>query len=104
MDGTVGDLVGRTEISEYRPAHVHFRLGAPGFEPLVTHLFRQGAPYLDSDVVFSTKQQLVVRFEAHEGGLTPTGTELDRPWLEARYDFVLQPVDGPVDGSVRGRR
>jgi hydroxyquinol 1,2-dioxygenase len=98
MDGTVGDLISRTEISEYRPAHVHFRVDAPGFEPLVTHLFLKDAPYLDSDVVFGTKQQLVVPFEAHQGGVTPTGAAVDGPWLEARYDFVLQPV-----GSAGGR-
>ena len=91
MDGTVGDLVGRTEISEYRPAHVHFMVKATGFEPLTTHLFEQGAPYLDSDVVFGTKQQLVVPFERHERGVTPTGEELEGQWLEVRYDFVLQP-------------
>ena len=91
MDGTVGDLISRTEISEYRPAHVHFWVKAAGFEPLITHLFEQGAPYLDTDVVFGTKQQLVVPFERHEPGPTPAGVELDRPWLEARYDFVLQP-------------
>lgn len=91
MDGTVGDLVGRTEISEYRPAHVHFMVKATGFEPLITHLFEQGAPYLDSDVVFGTKQQLVVPFERHERGVTPTGEELEGQWLEVRYDFLLQP-------------
>lgn len=91
MDGTVGDLVGRTEISEFRPAHVHFMVKATGFEPLITHLFEQGAPYLDSDVVFGTKQQLVVPFERHERGVTPTGEELEGQWLEVRYDFVLQP-------------
>lgn len=91
MDGTVGDLVGRTEISEYRPAHVHFMVKATGFEPLITHLFEQGAPYLDSDVVFGTKQQLVVPFERHERGVTPTGEELEGQWLEVGYDFVLQP-------------
>jgi hydroxyquinol 1,2-dioxygenase len=91
MDGTVGDLISRTEISEYRPAHVHLLLKAPGFEPLITHLFQRDAPYLDTDVVFGTKQQLVVPFERHEGGVAPTGVDLGRPWLEARYDFVLQP-------------
>ena len=91
MDGTVGELISRTEISEYRPAHVHFKLEAPGFEPLITHLFEQGASYLDTDVVFGTKSQLVVPFERHDGGTTPAGVELDRPWLEAEYDFVLQP-------------
>jgi hydroxyquinol 1,2-dioxygenase len=103
MDGTVGDLIARTTISEYRPAHVHFRVDAQGCRPLVTHLFQEGAPYLDSDVVFGVKQQLVVRFERHEAGGTPTGAELDRPWLEARYDFVLQPAGASMDGSVRGR-
>jgi hydroxyquinol 1,2-dioxygenase len=91
MDGPVGELISRTEISEYRPAHVHFLVRAAGFEPLITHLFEQGAPYLDTDVVFGTKQQLVVSFERHDAGPTPAGVELDRPWLEARYDFVLQP-------------
>jgi hydroxyquinol 1,2-dioxygenase len=91
MDGTVGDLVSRTQISEYRPAHVHFMVKAAGFEPLITHLFQQGAPYLDTDVVFGTKAQLVVPFEQREPGPTPAGVELERPWLEARYDFVLQP-------------
>jgi hydroxyquinol 1,2-dioxygenase len=91
MDGPVGDLVGRTEISHFRPAHIHFLINVPGYEPLITHLFREGARYLDSDVVFGTKQELVVRFEEREPGTTPDGGTIDRPWVEARYDFVLQP-------------
>lgn len=92
MDGPVGDLIGRTEISHFRPAHVHFLLTADGYEPLITHLFEEGADYLDSDVVFGTKQELVVTFEPREPGPTPDGGTCSTPWLEARYDFVLQPV------------
>ncbi|MGY1637622.1 dioxygenase [Geodermatophilus sp. SYSU D00742] len=91
MDGPVGELVSQTEISHFRPAHIHFLLDVPGFEPLITHLFQEGAQYLDSDVVFGTKEELVVRFEEREPGPTPDGGSIDRPWLEARYDFVLQP-------------
>jgi hydroxyquinol 1,2-dioxygenase len=91
MDGPVGDLVSQTAISHYRPAHVHFLLDVPGFEPLITHLFQEGAEYLDSDVVFGTKSELVVRYERREPGGTPDGGTADGPWLEARYDFVLQP-------------
>jgi hydroxyquinol 1,2-dioxygenase len=90
MDGPVGDLVGRTRISHYRPAHIHFLLDVPGYEPLVTHLFREGAEYLDSDVVFGTKAELVVAFEPREPGPTPDGGTSEGPWLHARYDFVLQ--------------
>lgn len=90
MDGPVGDLIGRTDISYFRPAHVHFLLAVPGYEPLITHLFQKGAEYLDSDVVFGTKQELVVTFEPREAGPTPDGGRSSEPWLEARYDFVLQ--------------
>jgi len=91
MDGPVGELIARTAISHFRPAHVHFLINVPGYEPLITHLFQEGADYLDSDVVFGTKQELVVAFEARDPGPDPDGGSFDRPWLEARYDFVLQP-------------
>jgi hydroxyquinol 1,2-dioxygenase len=92
MDGPVGELIGGTDISHFRPAHVHFLINAAGYEPLITHLFQEGAQYLDSDVVFGTKQELVVTFEPRDPGPTPDGGESAEPWLEARYDFVLQPV------------
>ena len=76
MDGPVGDLIGRTDISYFRPAHVHFLLTADGHEPLITHLFQAGAQYLDSDVVFGTKAELVVEFTEREPGPTPDGAEL----------------------------
>ncbi|WP_439380362.1 dioxygenase [Amycolatopsis lexingtonensis] len=92
MDGPVGELIRGTDISHFRPAHVHFLINAAGYEPLITHLFQEGAEYLDTDVVFGTKQELVVAFESREPGPTPDGGHCAEPWLEARYDFVLQPV------------
>jgi hydroxyquinol 1,2-dioxygenase len=91
MDGPVGDLIERTEISHYRPAHVHFLLDVEGYEPLITHLFQAGSEYLENDVVFGTKDALVVAFEQHDPGPTPAGSESSEPFLVARYDFVLQP-------------
>lgn len=92
MDGPVGDLIRQTDISEYRPAHVHFLLNVPGFRPLITHLFEEGADHLDSDVVFGTKQELVVGYEHHGPGELPDGSVSEVPWVSATYDFVLQPV------------
>ena len=92
MDGPVGELIAQTDISHYRPAHVHFLLNVPGFQPLITHLFEEGAEYLDSDVVFGTKQELVVSFAHHDGGTHPDGGAMEGPWVSATYDFVLQPT------------
>jgi hydroxyquinol 1,2-dioxygenase len=91
MDGPVGQLISQTAISHFRPAHVHFLLNVPGYEPLITHLFEEGADYLDSDVVFGVKEELVVRYEKRKPGPTPDGGSLDEPWFDAHYDFVLQP-------------
>ncbi len=92
MDGPVGDLISRTDISHFRPAHVHFLVTAPGHQPLITHLFEEGAEYLDTDVVFGTKAELVVPLAPRDPGPTPDGNTSSEAWLEARYDFILQPT------------
>jgi hydroxyquinol 1,2-dioxygenase len=97
MDGPVGTLIDKTDISHFRPAHVHFRLDVPGYTPLITHLFQEGGDYLDSDVVFGVKEPLVVRFEPREPGEMPYGGRCDEAWFEVYYDFVLQPKDSPVN-------
>ncbi|AWB93469.1 dioxygenase [Aeromicrobium chenweiae] len=91
MDGTVGDLISRTDIGHFRPAHIHFLLEEDGYERLVTHIFEEGTRYIESDVVFGTKEALITPFTAHEGGPAPDGTSLDRPFVTAEFDFVLQP-------------
>ncbi|WP_151475290.1 dioxygenase family protein [Streptomyces albicerus] len=91
MDGPVGDLVSGTDISYFRPAHIHFLIEHPGYEKLITHLFRQGSEFLDTDVVFGTKDELIVRFTEEPAGASPGGGTVDEPYLRAEFDFVLQP-------------
>jgi hydroxyquinol 1,2-dioxygenase len=90
MDGTVGELMNRTNISHMRPAHIHFAVSAPGYEELVTHLFRRGDEYIDTDVVYAVKEPLIVDFIKKPPGKAPTGETLATPFFEVRYDFVLQ--------------
>ncbi|HZR92933.1 MAG TPA: intradiol ring-cleavage dioxygenase [Gaiellaceae bacterium] len=88
-DGPVGHMLRQQGRHPYRPAHVHFRIGAPGYEELVTHVFVAGDEYLDSDVVFGVKESLVHELERHEPGTAPDGTAVDTPYAVLRYDFVL---------------
>jgi hydroxyquinol 1,2-dioxygenase len=92
MDGPVGQLIEQTDISYYRPSHFHAIVLAPGYQPLVTHLFRQGAPYLENDVVFGVREPLITPFKKHDPGAAPGGRMLQEPWLTADYDFVLAPA------------
>jgi hydroxyquinol 1,2-dioxygenase len=90
MDGTVGELMQRTDISRYRPAHIHFLVEAPGYHRIITHLFQRGDQYLDVDVVYGVKQQLIVDFNKKPAGMAPTGERLDTAFYEVNYNFVLQ--------------
>jgi hydroxyquinol 1,2-dioxygenase len=90
MDGTVGALMQRTNISHMRPAHIHFAVSAPGYRSVVTHLFRRGDEFIDTDVVYGVKEPLIVDFVEKPPGRAPTGEVLAAPYYEVRYDFVLQ--------------
>jgi hydroxyquinol 1,2-dioxygenase len=90
MDGTVGELMTRTDISHYRPAHIHFLVEAPGYHRIITHLFQRGDQYLDVDVVYGVKQQLIVDFNKKPAGTAPNGELIDTAFYEVNYNFVLQ--------------
>jgi hydroxyquinol 1,2-dioxygenase len=90
MDGTVGELMNRTNISHMRPAHIHFAIAAPGYEGCVTHLFQKGDEFIEIDVVYGVKEPLIVEFVKKPAGRAPTGETVATPFYEVRYDFVLQ--------------
>jgi hydroxyquinol 1,2-dioxygenase len=94
FDGPVGDMLKATNRSPMRPAHVHFKITAPGFAPLITHVFADGDQYLDSDAVFGVKSSLIATFEPQQPGTAPDGRELDGEWFTLDYDFVLAPAAG----------
>lgn len=81
-DGPVGALLQATGRHPWRPAHLHFRIKAPGYETLITHVFRSDGPYLDSDAVFGVRQSLIADWKA----------QADGSYL-VEYDFVLNRAD-----------
>jgi len=85
-DGPVGDLLTALGRHPWRPAHLHFMIEAPGFERLITHVFRRGDPYLDSDAVFGVRSTLIADWQRHE----PDGA--GEPSYSLAYDFVLNPT------------
>lgn len=87
-DGPVGDMLKAQGRHPYRPAHVHFKIAAAGYRTLVTHLFLEGDPYLDSDVVFGVKDSLIERIVELPG-------EGGAKRLVLRRDFVLVDDMGP---------
>jgi len=91
-DGPVGRMLKALNRHPWRPAHLHFMIKAPGYEPLVTHVFRSGDKYLDSDVVFGVRSSLIAEWIRHEPGTAPDGSRMDLPYYTLDFDFVLNPA------------
>lgn len=92
-DGPVGQMLAAQGRHPFRPEHVHFMISASGYEALVTHVFAEDDPYLDTDVVFGVKNSLVTRYIEHPPGPAPDGSHRDGKFVELSYDFVLK-ADG----------
>ncbi|MBV9890813.1 MAG: intradiol ring-cleavage dioxygenase [Rhizobacter sp.] len=98
-DGPVGQMLVASGRHPWRPAHVHFRIQAPGYHTLITHVFRAGDPYLDSDVVFGVRESLVAEYVAHAPGSGPHGREVEGRYHTLAFDFVLAREGAPSPGA-----
>lgn len=90
-DGPVGELLTAAGRRPMRPAHLHFKVDAPGHTTLITHIFAAGDAHLDHDAVFGVKDSLVVEFTEQPPGTAPDGRALDQPWAHVEFDLVLAP-------------
>jgi len=93
-DGPVGEMILQTRRHPMRPAHVHFLVNAPGYEPLITHVFIDGDKYLDTDVVFGVKDELVAKIEKRSDPKMPDGKPASAPWHLMTYEFHMKPGGG----------
>jgi catechol 1,2-dioxygenase len=91
-DGPVGQMLNALGRHAMRPAHIHFIVRATGFEPVTTHIFVAGDPYLESDAVFGVKESLVVPFVRNDDPAAAAPRRLPTPHYTAEYDFVLTAV------------
>jgi len=94
MDGPVGDMIRAQKRHGYRPAHIHFLIGAPGYREVVTALYISGDDHLESDTVFGVTQSLVAEVEKGDAGSPLTNLP------SIHYDFQLAAVDSAI-GSGR---
>ena len=102
-DGPVGDLLAVAKRHNMRPAHLHVIASAPGYRTIVTELYTDNDPYINSDAVFGVKPSLVVHYDQVH---SPASRKSDRgtgPYWNLEYDFVLTPGDSVGVGFSTAR-
>jgi protocatechuate 3,4-dioxygenase beta subunit len=79
-DGPTGRYLEAMGQHPWRPAHVHFKVDAPGHRRLITQVFFPDDPYLEDDTIGAVKSPLVRPVEREGDHLTCT------------FDIVLAPL------------
>lgn len=98
-DGPVGKMLESLGRHPWRPAHLHFMITAPGYERLITHVFRNGDRYLDSDAVFGVRSSLIADWIEHPAGTTPDGKHSEVPFYTLDFRFVLNSANKSANGA-----
>ena len=88
-DGPVGRLLAATRRHPYRPAHLHFIVGAPGYRSVTTHVFVADSPYLDSDAVFGVKDSLIREVPEVDDPARAAAVGLPNPFRTLTFDLTL---------------
>lgn len=94
-DGPVGKLLGSMGRHPNRAAHLHFIVTAPGYEPVITHIFTPDCPYLPEDAVFGVKRELIADFKKIEDRAAAERVGLEAPFWSVTWDFTLAPSGKP---------
>jgi hydroxyquinol 1,2-dioxygenase len=89
QDGTAIKMLKATTGRSWRPAHLHFRIQAPGQRPLITHIFDRTSKNLDGDAVFGVRPSLIADFKHHTAGQAPDGKAMSRDFYTLDYNFVM---------------
>jgi len=83
VDGPVGVMLRAQRRHGYRPAHIHFVIGGPGYREVATALYVDGDEHLTSDTVFGVTESLVIRVNPQD----PDSPIPNLPTI--RFDFQL---------------
>jgi protocatechuate 3,4-dioxygenase beta subunit len=89
IDGPVGDLVRATGRHHYRPAHLHFLIFKDGFKTLISQVYVNDDPRLDSDVQFGVTRALVGNYVRHDGAAP--APDVQGEWYSLGQTFVMEP-------------
>ena len=90
-DGPVGKLLASLGRHPNRAAHLHFIVTAPGYAPVITHIFTPDCPYLSQDTVFGVKRELVADFVQVDDAAQATQLGTTAPFWRVDWNFTLAP-------------
>jgi len=91
-DGPASVMLRAMGRHPWRPAHIHFKVSADGYQDLVTELYPDDDRYIEEDAVFGVRDSLAVKFAWNNSDEDAGMHGLNAPFFDLVYDFVLRPA------------
>ncbi|MGG1678523.1 dioxygenase [Neobacillus sp. NRS-1170] len=99
--GPVGQLLKNIGRHSWRPAHIHFKVTAAGFEPVTTQLFIPDDPWIESDSIGAVKDSLILKMDKCDDPREILNRGFNKPFNTSHYDFILRPkVLSPMETDM----
>ena len=89
-DGPMGEILHAIGRHAWRPAHLHFKISAAGFQPLITEVFVADDPYIDEDAVFGVRSKLITAFKRLETAEEAASHGVEPGYCLVEFDVGLQ--------------
>jgi hydroxyquinol 1,2-dioxygenase len=107
IGGPVGELLRAQGRHNMRPAHLHVLASKEGLKTLISQVYVNDDPYLDSDAQFGVTRHLVGNYVRHEGN--PPAPDVEGPWYTLERTFVMEAGESklpraPITGKATGER
>jgi catechol 1,2-dioxygenase len=94
-DTVVGRLLRAQNRHPYRPAHIHALAYKEGYKTLITQIYSDDDPHLDSDVQFGVTKALTGHFEHHDEP-HPDYPNITAPWYSLTHTLVIEPGEATL--------
>lgn len=91
----VGRLLRAQDRHPFRPAHVHALAFKEGYKTLISQIYADDDPNLDSDVQFGVTRALVGHFERHDE-LHRSEPDIQPPWYTLDHTLVMEPGEAKL--------
>ncbi|MDM9382742.1 dioxygenase [Chlorogloeopsis sp. ULAP01] len=95
-NGPCGEVLRLLGRHTHRPAHIHFKLSATGFNPLTTQTYLNDDPYISSDTVFAVVPSTIITLQKHYAPNEILVSNQSKLFYTVKFDFVLSPITEDV--------
>lgn len=90
VDTVVGQMLQAQGRHPFRPAHVHALVFKDGWKTLITQIYADDDPRLDTDVQFGVTEAVTGRFVRHDEP-HPAHADVAPPWYSLDHTLVMAP-------------